>query len=314
MRARQLAEIVAVFVAVVAAWGLILGMTTSATIAQVFDAMTDRPKASFVPRNMYELRALGDTDKFLHHLGMGIAQELTTQGRSDALYRSMPSIGLWLLVTESALVVVAAIGWLRKQLDGGVVLVLFTLLAFTVVTSLYHDLLLEKYKRYDFLPLLVFLAIAAAVGGFERFRRAVVGGAVAAMLVVIVAQTATAMANTYEWHEQLPFFPRGLNDYYGRDRLSWIGYFRMLHRSNPQACRFVFATSDFPGIRWNHEVTAGLATQLPAYAMVGTWGDIAKWKFKPFLIPPMSSDRLRPCDLVSPAARALLPQASLPPR
>ena len=307
VRARQLAEVVAVFAAVVAGWGLVLGLTTSASVAQVFDAMTDRPKASFVPRNLYELRALGDTDKFLKHLGMGIAEELTTTDRADALYRQMPLVGLWLLVTEISLVAVAVVGWWRKKLDSGVVFVLFTLLAFTVATSLYHDLLSEKYKRYDFLPLLVFLAVAAIVGSSaERWRTLAVRGVAAATLVLIVVQTATAMGNTRRWHAELPYFPRGLNDYYGRDQLSWIGYFRKLGRQYPHACRFVFSTREFSGIRYNHEVTAGLATQLPAYAMVGTWGDIFKWKFKPYLIPPTESARLRPCDWVSPMAQAAL--------
>lgn len=306
VRARQLAVVMALFAAVIVAWGLVLGATTNASVAQVFGVMTERPQATYLPKNEKQLRALFDMKAFFHHLGMGVAQELTIELYSDGLYNGMPSIGVWLLGAEVLLLVAALAAHWRKRAHAGLVFVAFTLLALTFVTSLYHDLLIEKYKRYDFLPLLVFLTVAALVGCVQRWHRPLARVAMVAAVVVIGVQTAGAIANNREWHEQLPSFPRGLNEYYGRDNLSWIGYFRKLQRSQPTACRFVFAIDDFPGIKWNHEVTAGLATQLPAYALVGWPMEIFKWKYPPPLLTPPATGQLRDCDVISPRARAAL--------
>lgn len=305
-RLRQLGEVIVVFAAVVVTWGLLLGATTNTTVAQVFDVMTARPQATYVPKNEKELRALFDMKKFFQHLGMGVAQELTSQAGADILYHRMPSIGEWLLGGEALLLVGAVVAWWRKRAQAALVLVAFTLLALTVATSLYHDLLIEKYKRYDFLPLLAALAVAATVGSAQRLHRVLTRVAIVGAVVTIGLQTAGAVATNRQWHQDLPFMPRGLNEYYGREGLSWIGYFRKLARSQPTACRFVFGIDEFSGIRYNNEVSAGLATQLPAYAMVGFPGQVFKWKFKPTLIEPSRRDLLRDCDVISPRARIAL--------
>ena len=306
VRARQLAVVIALFVAVIVAWGLVLGVTTSASVRQVFGVMTERPQATYVPKNEKELRALFDMKAFFHHLGMGVAQELTIEMNAEPLYNGMKSVGVWLLGAELVLLVAALVAYWRKRAQAGLVFVAFTLLALTFVTSLYHDLIFEKYKRYEFLPLLIFLTVAALVGCAQRRHRLLARVAMVAAIVVIGVQTANGVANNREWHEKLPFFPRGLNDYYGRDKLSWIGYFRKLQRLQPTACRFVFYIDEFPGIRWNHEVTAGMATQLPAYAIVGWPMEIFKWKYKPALLTPPATGQLRDCDVISPRARLAL--------
>jgi len=306
VRARQLVVVIIVFAAVLVAWGLVLGATTSASVAQVFGVMTERPQATYLPKNEKQLRALFDMKAFFHHLGMGVAQELTIEMNSERLYNGMKSVGVWLLGAEVLLLVAALAAYWRKRAQAGLVFVAFTLLALTFVTSLYHDLIFEKYKRYEFLPLLVFLTVAALVGCVQGWHRVLARVAMVAAVIVIGVQTAGAIANNREWHEQLPFFPRGLNDYYGRDKLSWIGYFRKLQRAQPGACRFVFGIDEFPGIRWNHEVTAGMATQLPAYALVGWPAEIFKWKYKPSLLTPPAIGQLRDCDVISPRARVAL--------
>jgi len=306
VRVRQLVVLVAAFAAVIVAWGLVLGATTNVSVRQVFGVMTDRPQATYVPRNEKELRALFDMKQFFHHLGMGVAQELTMGSSAEALYNRTRNLGVWLLAGEALLFVGAVVARWRKRAHTGLVFVAFTLLAFTCVTSLYHDLLIEKYKRYDFLPLLVFLSVAALIGCAQRFHRPLARAAMIAAVAVIGLQTAGAVGNNRQWHAELPFFPRGLNEYYGRDGVSWIGYFRKLERAQPSACRFVFGIDEFSGIRWNHEVTAGLATQLPAYAFVGWPNDVFKWKYKPPLLTPPATGELRDCDVISPRARVQL--------
>ncbi len=306
VRARHAALLVGTFVALLLVWGLVLGLTTYTPMRTVFGVMTARPQASYVPKDARGLRNLFDAHQFLRHLGVGIAQQLASVFESDWIYAAWPSIGGWLVAVEIVAFGVCVVGYRKKRVGPRLLLLTFTLLAFTLVTSMYHDHITEKYKRYAFLTLFTFALFAAIVGAIARARRTVVGVSVGVAALVAVAQLVHGVGENREWHESQPYFPHGLADYLGRDHLSWMAYFEALGRANPRACRFVFDVQELTTARWNHEVTAALVTELPRYAMIGRPPEVARWKEKPPLIAPGAYNQVLECDWLSPQARTRL--------
>lgn len=154
--------------------------------------------------------------------------------------------------------------------------------AVALAAAAYLDLPIDKYKRYDFVPLFAALlapiAVNAALSAFERRARpAVVRSTISVVLVMLVGTLATVSVSTNRrWHRELPTTQP--KDYAGIDHLSWYGYLDRVRRAAPRACRYVFAFEELAHGRWQLEIPAVLASELRDYVVVGPPARVAGWR------------------------------------
>jgi hypothetical protein len=240
-------------------WLTTRGMTFGTLLVTAFE----QPSPSFMPRGLGGWLALpGRWREILAHVGLGVAHELGPAVRdSPALPQISTLLGALFIAATAAACVAVAIGFRRRV--GRPARFLAT--AFIVVTlsaAVYLDLPIDKYKRYDFIPMFVSLglvlavAVAVARGAGRRTRVAVTAGIVA----LAVGQLAVG------WH-----FSRSSRAHLGMPAAieraaqgrTWFGYLRGLRRAAPQACAFVFAFDELRHADRNLEILAALVSELP---------------------------------------------------
>jgi hypothetical protein len=176
------------------------------------------------------------------------------------------------------------------------------LLVFTVGTSFYLDLMIDKYKRYEYLPQLVALIAIGAAGRAAGRPLAWVGGA--ALGIGVLVQASAAVAWNAAWHRELPNQkPPG---YLGPGTTSWYGHLRGIRDRNPAACAYVFAFDELAHARWQSEITAALHAELRSFVVVGDPAVTRGWP-RPLVVTAPAEVRLRGCEWISPAARARIP-------
>ncbi|MSP61466.1 MAG: hypothetical protein EXR72_14190 [Myxococcales bacterium] len=175
-----------------------------------------------------------------------------------------------------------------------------SLLLFTAITSLHRDLAgYAELKRFDFVPLLLVLLLARALGELfpprsKRPRRLVAVWAALALLVA--GQTALglkwgpAFRATYVATAPWDVVPHPEPMMYGREGQSWFEYFRRIRERSPNACRHGFTIGELADASWNFDLSGSLWSELPDHLAIGESAQIAamrvaRWRFPPRIMP-----------------------------
>jgi hypothetical protein len=191
----------------------------------------------------------------------------------------------------------ATVWWARRHGRRGAHLVAASLLALTLAAALYVDLPVDKFKRYDHLPLLLpLLGVAVLVPISRR-------GSLAAFAIVLVIQGGTAIAWNRAFHRALPASsPPG---YHGHDGQTWFAHMRAVRRQSPRACAYVFTLDELAHGRFQLEIPAALWSELPGAVVIGDPAAIKDWP-RPLPVEPFVRTGLRGCEWLSTGARRKL--------
>lgn len=278
---------VAAFGVSVSGWVLFHAATSEGlTARQLFSVLLSRPEPSFFPRDWNEVvRLMGSPNRIARHLGTGIMYEAGPVALESHAVRSfLAQLGLlwFLLVAGSAAV---ASFWARIKDTAAparirVAVILIVLLALTVVTAVYVDLPSDKYKRYEYVPLLLSLFGAAVIGSdlglFARtfWRRA----AAVFLALAVVSQIASVLGHARRYRAEIE--TRQPTGYHGRDGMPWYVYFRRLRSETPDRCVYVFSQDELSHGRYQLEIAAGLWDALPDHRVLGEPGAGEDWRVK----------------------------------
>ena len=185
--------------------------------------------------------------------------------------------------------------------------------------ALYVDLPVDKYKRYDFFPLLAVLGLATALGAWLRRGAAVPPSpsrrspwtagtpnsrAVRRRRPPGRPSSTLALIPTPASGPGSPPPARGLPRRGGE---TWFAFARRLRARTPDRCGYLFAFSEVQHARYQLEIVAALWSELPGAAVLGAPPEATTW-LRPLPLRPLARRARRPrdCAWVSPEARALL--------
>jgi len=302
----------AAFVVSVCAWVLFHAVTSEGlTARQLFSVVLSRPEPSFFPKDWNEVvRLVGSPRRIARHLGTGIMYEAGPIALESHAVRSfLPQLGLiwFLLVAGSA---AAASFWARIH-DGAslrrirVATVLIVLLALTLVTAVYVDLPSDKYKRYEYVPLLLSVLGAAVVGsGLGFLARPFWRRATAVFLTLaVVSQIALVLGHARRYRTEIE--SRQPPGYHGRDGVPWYVYFRRLRSETPDRCVYLFTQDELSHGRYQLEIAAGLWDALPDHRVIGEPGAGEDWRVKVNRLGIAEARGLRSCMWRSPGVEKI---------
>ncbi|MCG5055256.1 MAG: hypothetical protein KA712_20020 [Myxococcales bacterium] len=299
VRALHMLVVLASFFGTLCAWVVAYGLTVPGPrLGALFAILFSPPSPSFFPTSGAALRdILGAPGRVLAHVGLGLWFEVA--GRPGAVEAPSPE-ALWLPLLGGAAVVLAAAGTLRMCLRAKtdaearpLAFLSVTGFAIACATALYVDLPLDKYKRYEFVPLfgaLLGAAFTARCKGTRTLRRFALGlvAMVAAEVLLAVAQARTHRARLPETQ------PAG---YAGPGHEPWFVYVRRLRRAHPEACLFTLPWH--PGFvhgRYQMELPAALWSELPAHQIVGDPAAVATWRVPVRVVPAPRLAPPRDCE------------------
>jgi len=267
----------------------------------------ERPSPNFLPCGLAGWAALpGRWRELVAHVGLGLAHEVGPGVReATASLRAslvMGAVGLAL----SALLLVGVCLVLRRRIGRRVQFVVLAFVALLATAAVYLDLPADKYKRYDFLPMvtalgLVVLGGAASAHPSRPFRRAMAG----ALVAIVAGQIALACHWHRQWYARLPT-ARPPNRASHGDQ-TWFAFFRSLKRAAPGACAFVFTFDEVAHAGDNLEILAALVSELPDPIVIDAPPAAGLWP-RPLPLAARTEvvARLRGCEWISASARPRL--------
>lgn len=318
-RLRDVALILASFGAGLVSWSLLVAATSSQTVRALLRVQFSRPEPSVLPHNAKELLALlSHVPAQLHSTGVAAAfmfhhdfnYHLPRYFFPYEVYGAIATLGV------IALFVLCTYHLLRRH-DLRLHMLATTLLVLLFLTSLWHEFPAWQYaqmKRYNFLPLLVWLIVAGLLRDGESWRRGrslLLGG----LLLLSLVQLGLCVRFAQRWHSIRPELPSYIhtihpeNAWYGRDGRSWFAYFRRLREQHPSACSYVFAFEEIMDGRWNFDIMASLSSELPSAIVLGNPAQVAKWRFPPRIFSVASAREqglIKSCAYLSKDAQELL--------
>jgi hypothetical protein len=270
----------------------------------------ERPSPNFLPQHLPGwLALLGRWRELLAHLGLGMTHELGPGVRDSVTalphLMALGTVFLGLVVLAWLLVCLVC----RRRFSRRAQFVVMGFLLLTLSAAIYLDLPADKYKRYDYLPMLVSLAITVVAAwvirreGRGRWpRRVLMFGLVA----LVTGQLVVAYHWNRQWYARLTTGPAAKR--LGHGRKTWFAYTRSLGRAAPSACSFVFAFDEVSGAKDNLEILAALLSELPDPLVIDAPPTAPAW---PRPLPLSSAAELaahgRGCEWLSPAARSRMP-------
>jgi hypothetical protein len=269
----------------------------------------ERPSPNFLPKDFAGwITLVGRWREGLAHMGLGITHELGPGIRDSVIaVPQLKTIGVVLLGLSVLLWVITCLVFRRRiRLEFQFVAMAF--LALTLSAAIYLDLPADKYKRYDYLPMIVSLGLLVLAGwvAMRGPSRWLGRGVAFAIVAVIGAQLAVGYHWNRQWYARLPT-ARPANRI-AHSNLTWFAYFRSLKRAAPQSCAFVFAFDEVAWANDNLEILAALVSELPNPAVIAAPPRAHTWpRPLPLIAAEELAPRMRGCEWVSPAARTRLP-------
>jgi hypothetical protein len=285
-------------------WALFYWLTsTGLSLGALLSTLFARPEPSFFPRDAHGWWELARAWRAaLRHVGVGVLQMVGPWWREGAPRGS----GLLLLGAAVLVLAVAAsvlslrFGRAARQTASDAPPTLHLLIATTtallIASALYVDLPSDKYKRYDFLPLMVALVLAAGLGAWQAHRPSrtrpwlLLAPLLAAQLILTVASHRLFRAALVR--AQPP-------DYHTRVGETWFAFARRLRARTPDRCGYLFTFEEVRHARYQLEIPAALWSELPGAAVLDVPAEAAAWR-RPL---PGANAAPRGCEWVSPAAR-----------
>ena len=289
------------------AWACIYWLTArELPFADLLRTAFERPVPSYLPRHFSDwIGLLGKWRDILTHLGTGVTHELGPTVRdSVAVVPYLKVLGACFLGIAVLLWVVTCVLF-RRRFGRQSRLLAVAFLGLTLSSAVYLDFPADKYKRYDYVPMLASLGLAAVAGYWTnrastaRWSRHLVWPVI---LGVVAGQSVAAYRWNRQWYANLPT-TRPLNRA-GHGGETWFAYLRELRKSNREACSFVLAFDEVAYANSNLEILAALVSELPVPIVVGAPLAAQKW-LRP--LPTASAAEVmaaaRSCQWISPSAR-----------
>jgi hypothetical protein len=219
----------------------------------------------------------------------------------------LPHLGA-LLLAFAFLSWVAVSVVLRNRLSRRSQLLSAGFLALTLASAIYLDLPIDKYKRYDYIPMFLSLGGAALAAHLTQ-RKALLRktNLILGLGVLLVLGTQGLLAYRWnrQWYDRLPT-STPLN-YLGHERQTWFAYFRALRKAHPDTCAFVLAFDEVKYGRYQLEIPAALLSELPRAVVVGAPPNAAGWPHPlPLDAGSAAATSRQSCAWVSPVAQAIL--------
>jgi hypothetical protein len=291
-------------------WVLLYWLTaTHLSLVKLIRIAFESPSPNYLPQNLSGWWGLlGHWREVLGHLGIGVTHEVGPALRdSAAIVPYLPILGAFLLAfTFFSWVVICLVP--RNRFSPKSQFLSAAFLALTLASAIYLDLPVDKYKRYDYIPMFLSLgaaALAAYLSQREVFLRktnAILG---VALVLVLGAQGLLAHRWNRQWYDKLPTSTPV--NYLGHEKQTWFAYFRSLRKAHPDACSFVLAFDEVKNGRYQLEIPAALLSELPYAVVVGAPSQVAGWPRPLPLNDGSAGERSRqPCAWVSPVAQAIL--------
>jgi hypothetical protein len=297
-RVRDSLLLLAAFLGARIGWALFYRLTsTGLSLGGLLSTLFARPEPSYFPRGAEGWWELARAWRAVfRHLAVGVLQV------AGPWWHDGPPRG-WGLVLLGAFVLAVALAasvitFRQARRSGRLAghLLVATTTALLIASALYVDLPVDKYKRYDFLPLMAALGLAAAFSLIHTLqRRWILLGPLLAVQLVLVIVSHNRFRATLASAQ-----PPG---YHTRDGETWFAFARRLRARASDRCGYLFAFSEVQHARYQLEIPAVLWSELPGAAVVNVPPEASAWR-RPLPLPRSAP---RGCEWVSPAARAFLP-------
>lgn len=317
-RIRDLALIPLALVATRAAWVLFYWLTAMRlSLAKLLRIAFERPSPNYLPQRLSGWWALlCSWRQILEHLGIGVTHEAGPVLRDAAgIVRYLPYLGAFLLVF-------ALLFWMatnlvhRNKSSLGSQFLAAAFLALTLASAIYLDLPVDKYKRYDYIPM--FLSLGAALLAarlMERYSpmRKAKMVLTLGLVLVLVGEGLLALRWNRQWYAKLPASAPA--NYLGHENQTWFAYMRSLRKAHPDACSFLLAFDEVKQGRYQLEIPAALFSELPHAVVVGAPAYVRGWP-RPLPVDDGSAVQKsrQTCAWVSPSAKAVLAVQQIQPR
>ncbi len=295
-RARDGALIVLAFLAARIAWAVFYAVTSRGVpLRTLLATLFARPEPSFFPRGLHGWWELARAWRsVLRHLAVGFLQVL------GPWWREGSPRGAALVLAGVAILIIAlaaaVLTWrhARHTRIPTAHLIAATAAALLVASALYVDLPVDKYKRYDFLPLVIALALAAALGRTRAARRPWLVLAPLLGLQVFLA----AFSHSHFTAALATAQPAG---YYTRDGETWYAFARRLRARTRDRCGYLFTFPEVQHARYQLEIPAALWSELPGAQVLDAPAEAATWR-RPLPVAP-AAPTLRGCEWLSTDSR-----------
>jgi 4-amino-4-deoxy-L-arabinose transferase-like glycosyltransferase len=293
------------------AWAALYWLTTrQLDFAGLVKTAFERPTPNFLPQHLAGWWALlGRWRELLAHLGLGVTHELGpgVRDRVTSVPHQMAVGSTFVVLVFAAWLLVAVV--LRRRFSQRSRFLVASLLLLTLSAAVYLDLPADKYKRYDYLPmvtslgLLVVAAWAQARATSTRWHRHLV---TFGLVALVGGQVALAVHWNRQWYARLATTPAGRR--IGNGGQTWFAWARSFRRAAPAACSFIFAYHEVAGAKDNLEILAALVSELPEPKVIDAPPTALGWpRPLPLATPAELAARWRGCEWVSASARPRLP-------
>jgi hypothetical protein len=280
---------------------------TKLSFTKLLRGAFERPSPNFLPEHLSGWWVLlGKWREILGHVGVGVTHEVGPSLRdAAAVVPYLRYLGM-VLLGISFLSWVATCLLFRAKFSPRSQFVAAAFFALTVMSAIYLDLPVDKYKRYDYIPMFLSLgcaATAAHIAGRKVFAHRTNWILAGALSLLLGGQILVAYRWNREWYAK---FPSPAN-YAGHDKQTWFAYMRSLRNAHPDACSFVFAFEDVKNGRYQLEIPAALYSELPHPVIVGAPPAAAHWP-RPLPLDAGTANRnsLQSCAWNSIAAQAFV--------
>jgi hypothetical protein len=293
------------------AWVCIFWITAhELSFSALLKTAFERPVPSYLPKDLSNwVGLLGKWREILRHLGIGVTHEIGP-GIRDAAYivPHLKVLGACLLGIAVLLWILTSILFCRRFGRSSKFLAA-AFLALTLSSAAYLDFPADKYKRYDYIPMLASLGLAAAAGSVANRRTGWSRHLVwPAILSIVAGQLVVGHHWNRQWYAKLQTSsPPGRA---GHGNQTWFAYLRSLRETNNNVCSFVFAFNEVAQANSNLEILAALVSELPQPLVVGAPPAAKQW-LRP--LPLVSAAEVtagpRTCQWISPRARLELAQS-----
>lgn len=326
-RVRDVAIILATFFAGLVGWSLLVAATSSQRAATLIRVQFSRPVPSALPHGLLDLgQLILNVPAQLRSTGIATAFMLL---HDFSFHLPRYIVPYWVFGAATTLGVFALFALctrrLIRQRDLRTHLLASTLLVLLLLTSLWHEYWKWEYatmKRFNFLPLLLWLILASLLRDARLGRRGRTLLSIGLLLLGVfqLSQTVRFARRWHALHLELPSYIDSVhteNSWYGRAGRSWFSYFRHLRQQNPAACRFVFALDEFREAGWNFDMVASLSSELPNHVVLGQPSSVADWRYPPRIVPVQVARQkglAEACAVVSKDARRLLEANNVQPQ
>lgn len=281
---------------------------TKLPLSRLLRVAFERPSPNYLPETLSGwLTLLGKPREMLIHAGIGVTHELGPGIRDmPGIAAYYPLLGVSLIALGLLLCSIFAI-FFRKHVDPKLRFLCIAFFFLTATSIVYLDLPIDKYKRYDYLPVFAAIGIPTFCIWIQNHisRNWFRGFCQWALYLLIIAQSIAGYRWNRQWHGKL--LTNDPTNYAGYKGQTWFSYIRSIRKQHPNACSYIFAFPEVSNGRYQLEIPASLFSELKHPVVIGAPDGVSRWP-RPLPLGDLHSVKasLHGCEWTSEPARALL--------